>query len=713
MPKKNKKKNPDDDWNDEESETKLSAQMDELAVATGDGQEGEKKKKKKDKKPKKSKLDLLREVVAQEENGEEGEEGGMEDKLDFKPPPPKAAAALSPGDEDEDEEEEIYNSDNEEKGEDEEDKPKLSKKEMKKLKKRAQFLSELEEEGQFSVSQQEQSSKGAILENQLDIKVENFSIAARGKELFVNASLQITHNRRYGLVGPNGHGKTTLLTHLASRALNIPPNIDVLYCEQEVKADTTKAIDSVLKADTKRLALLEEEKKLTKLVNQGNTEDVVQDRLKEVYEELRAIGADSAESRARRILSGLGFTREMMERATKDLSGGWRMRVSLARALFLEPTLLLLDEPTNHLDLNAVIWLDNYLQTWKKTLLVVSHDQSFLDNVCTDIIHLDQQKLFYYRGNYGAFKKMFVQKRKEQLKEYEKQEKKLREMKMSGKSTKQAEAKQKEVLTRKQAKNRTKQEKSQEDEMPQALLARPRDYIVKFTFPKPTPLNPPILGLHSTTFAYPGQKPLFKNLDFGIDMESRVAIVGPNGVGKSTFLKLLTGELIPNEGERRINHRLRVGKYDQHSADQLNLEESPVEYLQRLFNLQYQDARKMLGKVGLASHGHCILNRDLSGGQRARVALAELSCRAPDVLILDEPTNNLDIESIDALADAIKEFTGGVLIVSHDERLIRDTDCQLWVVEDQTINEVDGDFDDYRRELLEALGETLAKPVTS
>ncbi|KAK7094429.1 ATP-binding cassette sub-family F member 1-like [Littorina saxatilis] len=713
MPKKNKKKNPDDDWNDEESETKLSAQMDELAVATGDGQEGEKKKKKKDKKPKKSKLDLLREVVAQEENGEEGEEGGMEDKLDFKPPPPKAAAAPSPGDEDEDEEEEIYNSDNEEKGEEEEDKPKLSKKEMKKLKKRAQFLSELEEEGQFSVSQQEQSSKGAILENQLDIKVENFSIAARGKELFVNASLQITHNRRYGLVGPNGHGKTTLLTHLASRALNIPPNIDVLYCEQEVKADTTKAIDSVLKADTKRLALLEEEKKLTKLVNQGNTEDVVQDRLKEVYEELRAIGADSAESRARRILSGLGFTREMMERATKDLSGGWRMRVSLARALFLEPTLLLLDEPTNHLDLNAVIWLDNYLQTWKKTLLVVSHDQSFLDNVCTDIIHLDQQKLFYYRGNYGAFKKMFVQKRKEQLKEYEKQEKKLREMKMSGKSTKQAEAKQKEVLTRKQAKNRTKQEKSQEDNMPQALLARPRDYIVKFTFPKPTPLNPPILGLHSTTFAYPGQKPLFKNLDFGIDMESRVAIVGPNGVGKSTFLKLLTGELIPNEGERRINHRLRVGKYDQHSADQLNLEESPVEYLQRLFNLQYQDARKMLGKVGLASHGHCILNRDLSGGQRARVALAELSCRAPDVLILDEPTNNLDIESIDALADAIKEFTGGVLIVSHDERLIRDTDCQLWVVEDQTINEVDGDFDDYRRELLEALGETLAKPVTS
>lgn len=549
------------------------------------------------------------------------------------------------------------------------------------------------------------------MENQLDIKLENFSLSARGKQLFTNATLQITHNRRYGLVGPNGHGKTTLLKHIANRKLNIPPNIDVLYCEQEVVADTTKAIDSVLKADTKRIQLLQEEKQLTKLINEGNTDTEVNEKLKKVYDELRAIGADAADSKARRILAGLGFTKEMMERATKDLSGGWRMRVSLARALFMEPTLLMLDEPTNHLDLNAVIWLDNYLQQWKKTLLVVSHDQSFLDNVCTDIIHLDQEKLFYYRGNYGTFKKMFVQKRKEQLKEYEKQEKRLKDLKASGKSTKQAEAKQKEALTRKQAKNRTKQAVFQEEEKKQELLARPKDYIVKFGFPPPAPLNPPILGLHCVTFAYTGQKPLFKNVEFGIDMQSRVAIVGPNGVGKSTLLKLLLGILQPSEGERRINHRLRIGKYDQHSADQLNLDETAVEYMQRLFNLQYQDARKMLGRVGLASHAHTILNRDLSGGQRARVALAELSCRAPDVLILDEPTNNLDIESIDALADAIKEFTGGVIIVSHDERLIRETDCQLWVVEDQTINEVDGDFDDYRRELLEALGETLAKPA--
>lgn len=216
-----------------------------------------------------------------------------------------------------------------------------------------------------------------------------------------------------------------------------------------------------------------------------------------MYDELKAIGADSAEPRARRILAGLGFNRAMQNRATKNFSGGWRMRVSLARALFLEPTLLLLDEPTNHLDLNAVIWLDNYLQSWKKTLLVVSHDQSFLDNVCTDVIHLDQQKLFYYKGNYSMFKKMYVQKRKEMVKAYEKQEKRLKDLKAAGQSKKQAEKKQKETLTRKQEKNRTKMQKQEEDTGPTELLQRPREYIVKFSFPDPPPLQPPILGLQS------------------------------------------------------------------------------------------------------------------------------------------------------------------------------------------------------------------------
>ncbi|XP_034773357.2 ATP-binding cassette sub-family F member 1-like isoform X2 [Acipenser ruthenus] len=587
----------------------------------------------------------------------------------------------------------------------------MSKKEKKKKKKLMEYEKQVASmkatsaaEGDFSISQAEMSSRQAMLENASDIKLERFSISAHGKELFINADLLIVAGRRYGLVGPNGKGKTTLLKHIANRALNIPPNIDVLLCEQEVIADDTPAVLAVLKADTKRAKLLEEEKQLQSLLERG--EDSAADRLEKVYEELRAIGAAAAEAKARRILAGLSFTPEMQNRPTKKFSGGWRMRVSLARALFMEPTLLMLDEPTNHLDLNAVIWLNNYLQGWKKTLLIVSHDQGFLDDVCTDIIHLDYQKLFYYRGNYLTFKKMYVQKQKELQKQYDKQEKKLKDLKAGGKSTKQAEKQTKEALTRKQQKGR---KKNQEEEGPEQLelLKRPKEYTVKFTFPNPPPLSPPILGLHTVDFGYESQKPLFKNVDFGIDMESRICIVGPNGVGKSTLLLLLTGKLTPTRGEMRKNHRLKVGFFNQQYADQLNMEENATEYLMRNFNLPYQDGRKCLGRFGLESHAHTIQISKLSGGQKARVVFAELSCRQPDVLILDEPTNNLDIESIDALAEAINEYKGAVLIVSHDARLITETNCQLWVVEDQAVNQIDGDFDDYKREVLESLGEVM------
>ncbi|KAM8778407.1 ATP-binding cassette sub-family F member 1 isoform 3-T3 [Rhynchonycteris naso] len=643
--------------------------------------------------------------AALDDEDEEGEEEEITKEKELPRPGKEKAKKAEQGSEEEGEE------DGE--GESKADDPyaHLSKKEKKKLKKQMEYERQVASlkaasaaENDFSVSQAEVSSRQAMLENASDIKLEKFSISAHGKELFVNADLYIVAGRRYGLVGPNGKGKTTLLKHIANRALSIPPNIDVLLCEQEVVADQTPAVQAVLRADTKRLKLLEEERLLQGRLEQGD--DSAAERLEKVYEELRATGAAAAEAKARRILAGLGFDPEMQSRPTQKFSGGWRMRVSLARALFLEPTLLMLDEPTNHLDLNAVIWLNNYLQGWRKTLLIVSHDQGFLDDVCTDIVHLDAQRLHYYRGNYMTFKKMYQQKQKELLKQYEKQEKKLKELKAGGKSTKQAEKQTKEALTRKQQKCRRKNQDEETQEAPE-LLKRPKEYTVRFTFPNPPPLSPPVLGLHGVTFGYEGQKPLFKNLDFGIDMDSRICIVGPNGVGKSTLLLLLTGKLTPTRGEMRKNHRLKIGFFNQQYAEQLRMEETPTEYLQRGFNLPYQDARKCLGRFGLESHAHTIQICKLSGGQKARVVFAELACREPDVLILDEPTNNLDIESIDALGEAINEYKGAVIVVSHDARLITETSCQLWVVEEQGVSQIDGDFEDYKREVLEALGEVM------
>ena len=393
---------------------------------------------------------------------------------------------------------------------------------------------------QFIVSQASTQNRQAQLsETAIDIKIENFSISARGNDLFSNATLYIANGRRYGLVGPNGMGKTTLLKHIANRQLSIPPNIDVLLCEQEVQADEKNALEILLISDTKRLNLLEEQKRLESQLETSKETDL-QDKLRHVYDELKAVNADAAEPKARRILAGLGFTPEMILRPSKAFSGGWRMRISLARALFIEPTLLMLDEPTNHLDLNAVIWLDNYLQSWKKTLLVVSHDQSFLDNICTDIIHLDGKKLYYYKGNYSLFKKMLLQTRAQQLKDYEKQERALKALKDQGHSSKQASAKvEKHGEQKSKDKNRGRKQDTNDDDAAtgKELLQKPKEYQVRFRFPSPPPLNPPVLGAHEVTFAYPNRQPLFERLNFGIDMKSRIAIVGPNGVGMLFIVK--------------------------------------------------------------------------------------------------------------------------------------------------------------------------------
>eukprot|EP00624_Nannochloropsis_granulata_P002144 evm.model.NODE_2063_length_9545_cov_26.850393.2 len=562
------------------------------------------------------------------------------------------------------------------------------------------------EGAQFACSQMTVNENDPQWMNALDIKIPDFSISAHNKELFHNSSLSIAHGRRYGFVGPNGQGKTTLLKMIASRDLKIPPRIDVLYVEQEVVADETPAVEAVMRADKERWALLKEEQML--LASLDKEADEEKDaRLAEVYEQMAAIGADRAEAKARRILYGLGFDEEMQVKPTKNFSGGWRMRISLARALFLEPTLLMLDEPTNHLDLNAVIWLDDYLQKWKKTLLVVSHDQDFLNSVCEEILHLDSKKIVQYKGNYDDFKEMEEQKRKGQQRAWEKQEKMLKALKSQGQSKSKAEQTAKARGGGRETGGAKKKKgdavaTGQEANEVKTLIERPREYTVRLEFPDVLPLSPPVVEVKDVTFRYAGNPWIFEKLNFGIDLDSRVCIVGPNGSGKSTLLKLVTGALEPTRGEIRRNPKLRMGIYNQHFVDRLPMELSPVDYLRGLFPEEtYQSVRNLLGRYGLQGHAHEIPNRDLSGGQKARVVFVELSLMAPHILFLDEPTNNLDIETIDALCEAINEFNGGVVLVSHDARLIEASGCRVWIVgENRDVVQFAGEFEDYKMELL-------------
>ncbi|KAG6409839.1 hypothetical protein SASPL_127881 [Salvia splendens] len=560
--------------------------------------------------------------------------------------------------------------------------------------------------------------------NVKDITVENFSVAARGKELLKNTSVKISHGKRYGLVGPNGMGKSTLLKLLAWRKIPVPKNIDVLLVEQEVVGDDRTALEAVVSANEELVKLRQEVASLqdasTMSTGDGDEEDDdegndVAEKLTELYEKLQLMGSDAAEAQASKILAGLGFTKDMQGRATRSFSGGWRMRISLARALFVQPTLLLLDEPTNHLDLRAVLWLEEYLCRWKKTLIVVSHDRDFLNTVCNEIIHLHDLKLHLYRGNFDDFEGGYEQRRKEANKKSEAYEKQLRNAKRSGSRTQQEKVKDRAKFNaaKEASKSKSKGKVDEDEPVPEAPR-KWKDYTVEFHFPEPTELTPPLMQLLEVSFSYPNREDFrLSNVDVGIDMGTRVAIVGPNGAGKSTLLNLLAGDLVPTEGEVRRSQKLRIGRYSQHFVDLLTMDETPVQYLLRLHpeqeGLSKQEAvRAKLGKFGLPSHNHLTPIAKLSGGQKARVVFTSISMSKPHILLLDEPTNHLDMQSIDALADALDEFTGGVVLVSHDSRLISrvcqdEEKSQIWVVENGTVEAFPDSFEDYKDELVKEI----------
>jgi len=583
--------------------------------------------------------------------------------------------------------------------------------------------------------------------NEKDIQVRNVSLSLdSGTAILDDAELKFAHQRRYGLVGKNGIGKTTLLKAIASMEIHgFPRHHRVLHVRQETSfgASDISVIDAVLQADVERNVLLEEEKELLVRLDaaggttgEGDAKSLLEKRQKlqakiqtssdgsfekdlkrldEVYARLNILSSDSAESRASVILAGLQFTPEMQRGPTSALSGGWRMRVSLAAALFIEPDLLLLDEPTNHLDLEAVLWLESYLQLYRHTLVVVSHDRGFLNEVCTDVIEFKNLKLTYYKGNYDTYVKTSDDNIKNSMRVYQAyQDKRAHMMEFIDKFR--CNAKRATLVQ-----SRIKAVEKMDLEAPEPIEIEP---VWRFGIPNPEPLGRPIVSIDDASFDYKttveggGKKPsgqyLLQDVNFGIDLDSRIGILGANGAGKSTLLNLIMDKLEPTSGSISRNGRLRIGHFTQHSADKFDLQLSAVENMMASFEGRGdQEMRSFLGKFQIQGVDAVKPMLMLSGGQKSRVAFATLAYYRPHVIIMDEPTNHLDMESIDALVEAVQDFRGGLVVVSHDQFFITSTCGELWVVGEGKATRFRGDFNEYKKLTLERTAKRVAESVKS
>ncbi len=511
------------------------------------------------------------------------------------------------------------------------------------------------------------------------LNLKDITVRLGGRTILDGASAALPPRGRIGLIGRNGAGKSTLVRVIANLldpdagSVEMPRAARLGYIAQEAPGGSATPFDTVLAADTERAALLEEAE---------HSHDP--DRLGELHERLNAIDAHSAPARAARILVGLGFDEDAQHRSLENFSGGWRMRVALASLLFSQPDLLLLDEPSNHLDLEAVLWLEDFLKSYPATIVIVSHERDFLNNVVDHILHLERGKLTLYQGGYDAFERQRAERQAQQAAARAKQ---LAER-----------AKLQDYVARNSARASTaKQAQSRAKALArmQPIAALVDDPSLSFDFPNPGELRPPLITLDMASAGYDGT-PVLERLNLRFDPDDRIALLGRNGNGKTTLARLLAAQLKPMDGAMAATGKMRVGYFTQYQVEELRRDDTPLDHMTRLMKDSKPSAvRGQLGRFGFSGEKATTKVGKLSGGERARLALALITRDAPHMLILDEPTNHLDVDAREALIQALNAYTGAVIIVSHDRHMIETTADRLVLVHDGTAREYDGSLDDY------------------
>jgi ATP-binding cassette subfamily F protein 3 len=501
-----------------------------------------------------------------------------------------------------------------------------------------------------------------------------------GRTILDGASASLPPGGRVGLIGRNGAGKSTLMRVVAGildpdgGGAEMPRSARIGYIAQETPAGAATPFETVLAADVERARLLNEAEET------GDPH-----RLGDIHDRLNAIGAHAAPARAARILVGLGFDEEMQQRPLDSFSGGWRMRVALAALLFSGPDLLLLDEPSNHLDLEATLWLENFLKGYRATMLIVSHERDLLNNVADHILHLEQGKVTLYPGGYDAFETQ----RAERLAQLE-----------SARANQAAQrARLQDYIARNSARASTaKQAQSRVKALARMapIAAVAEDPSLSFDFPSPAELKPPLVQLDMAAVGYAPGKPVLSRLDLRLDPDDRLALLGRNGNGKTTLARLLAAQLPAMEGEIRASGKLKVGYFTQYQVEELNGDETPLQHMARLMPKATPAAvRAQLGRFGFSGLKAVMRVGDMSGGERARLALALITREAPHLLILDEPTNHLDVDAREALVQALNDYRGAVVLISHDRHMLELTTDRLVLVDGGTAREYSGSLDDY------------------